>query len=86
MEKDKHMQEFTIKVKMSKRWIPHFLGMLKYMSILGHIGASRELTFFADGDGDFKSEFEWDIDTELVQDGLKIDGEESIKDRFYDAG
>ena len=80
------MEEFTIKVKMNKRWIPHFLGMLKYMQILGNVGSSRELTFFADGDGDFRPQFDWDIDIELVKGGLKIDGKDSITDRFYDAG
>ena len=80
------MEEFTIKVKMNKRWIPHFLGMLKYMQKLGGIGASRELTFYSDGDGDFNPKFEWDIDIETKQGDLKIDGVESITDRQYDAG
>ena len=29
------MKEFTIKVKMQERWIPHFCSMLKYMQRLG---------------------------------------------------
>lgn len=60
-------KEFTIKVKMRDRWIPHFLGMLKYMQLLGGVGASREIRFFADGDGDFRPKFEFDIDIKPIE-------------------
>jgi hypothetical protein len=56
--------EFTIKVSMDKRWVPHFLGLLREMQTLGEIGSSRTVCFFADGDGDYRPRFEWDTKTE----------------------
>ena len=44
---------FTIECEMNKRWVPHFLGMLKYMQQLGGLGGSRKVSFYSDGDGDF---------------------------------
>lgn len=55
--------QFTVKVSMESRWIPHFLGMLKYMQMLGNIGSSEKISFYSDGDGDFRPKFEWDIET-----------------------
>jgi hypothetical protein len=72
---------FTIKCTMKDRWVPHFLAMLKYMAYLGRIGASRKVTIYADGDGDFHPKFEWDeslpTDVKPITD---VNG-----DRFYDA-
>jgi len=59
-------KEFTIKVKMEERWIPHFLSMLKTMETLGKTGQSRYVCFMADGDGDFHPKFEFDIDFKEV--------------------
>ena len=72
---------FTIRVSMRKRWVPHFLGMLKYMERLGGVGASRKLTFYSDGDGDFRPRFEFD-------DRLPIRKGDDMKfeERHYDAG
>jgi hypothetical protein len=67
---------------MKKRWVPHFLSMLKYMQYLGGVGGSRTVSFYSDGDGDFRPKFEWD-------DSLSDDGEpvrDNGGDRFYDAG
>lgn len=47
------MMKFEITVEMEDRWVPHFLAMLKYMQQLGGMGASRKVSFYADGDGDF---------------------------------
>lgn len=44
---------------MKERWVPDFLGMLQKMQYLGYIGCSREITFFSDGDGDFRPKFTW---------------------------
>lgn len=44
---------------MNERWIPHFLGMLKYMQQLGSLGSSRKVGIYSDGDGDFRPKFEW---------------------------
>lgn len=68
MEKEK----FTIQVEMNKRWVPYFLGMLKRMQRCGYLGMSRSVSFYADGDGDYRPEFEWDTEIEPV-------------DRDYDA-
>jgi hypothetical protein len=73
--------DFTIKVTMQDRWIPHFLSMLQHMQHLGDIGSSREITFFSDGDGDFRPTFSWDIECELA-DPLK----DKEGTRYYDAG
>lgn len=75
------MREFTIKVKMQDRWIPHFCSMLKYMERLGSWGSSREVGLFADGDGDFRPKFEFDIEFEEVLPASEHDG-----NRIYDAG
>lgn len=73
--------EFTIKVKMQDRWIPHFLSMLQYMQHLGAMGSSREITFFSDGDGDFRPRFEWNIESEIAEPLNDTNGK-----RYYDAG
>ncbi len=74
--------EFTIKCSMRTRWVPHFLAMLKYMQQLGGLGGSRIVSFYADGDGDFRPKFEWD--SKLPSDAKPI--EDNNGDRTYDAG
>lgn len=74
--------EFTIKCKMRKRWAPHFLAMLKYMQQLGELGGSRKISFYSDGDGDFRPKFKWD--KTLDSDAKPI--EDSDGDRYFDAG
>jgi len=74
--------EFTIKVTMENRWIPHFLAMLKYMEQLGNAGSSRRVSIYADGDGDFHPKFEWSEDLDSSAEPVK----EHDGDRFYDAG
>lgn len=53
---------FTIKCTMRVHWVPHFLGMLKRMQHLGAIGSSRLVSFYSDGDGNFRPHFEWGDD------------------------
>lgn len=48
---------FTVRCTMKRRWAAQFLGMLKRMEILGTVGASRPVTFFSDGDGDYRPKF-----------------------------
>lgn len=45
---------------MNERWIPHFLSMIKYMERLGGLGSSRKVSFYSDGDGDFRPKFTFD--------------------------
>ena len=52
--------KFTITVTMKDRWIPYFLAMLKHMEQLGGWGSSRDVTFYSDGDGDFRPKFEFE--------------------------
>lgn len=49
---------FTVTCTMRRRWAKQFLGMLKWFQMLGSIGASRDITIYADGDGDFRPKFE----------------------------
>ena len=49
---------FTIHCTMKRKWASQFLGMLRHMQRLGSIGSTRLVTFFADGDGDFRPTFE----------------------------
>ncbi len=74
--------KFVIKVEMQDRWVPHFLAMLKYMQFLGGIGSSRKVSFYADGDGDFRPKFEWSAN--LPSDSKPISDKDG--NRFYDAG
>jgi hypothetical protein len=74
--------EFTVKCSMKTRWVPHFLGMLKYMQQLGGLGSSRKVALYADGDGDFRPKFEWDASLPEVAKPVEDNG----GDRFYDAG
>lgn len=74
--------KFTIECEIKDRWVPHFLAMLKYMQQLGKLGSSREVTFYSDGDGDFRPEFKWDPSLpEIANPKRDISG-----DRLYDAG
>ena len=41
---------FTISVTMRRRWVPHFLAMLKHMQKLGSWGSSRRVEFMSDGE------------------------------------
>ena len=74
--------KFTIEVEMKDRWVPHFLSMLRYMQTLGGMGASRKVSFYADGDGDFRPKFKW---SPALKDNVEP-REDKGGDRFYDAG
>ena len=73
---------FTIEVTMQKRWVPHFLSMLKLMDQFGKVGKSRKVTFYADGDGDFRPTFKWPV----ILSSAVIPIEDDKGDCFYDAG
>lgn len=63
-------RKFTIRVEMEERWVSHFISMLKEMEHLGDIGASRTVSLYSDGDGDFRPKFISDIDVDLVKPNL----------------
>lgn len=71
---------FNIKCTMSSRWIPCFLAMLKRMQYLGAIGSSSGLSFFSDGDGDYRPKFEWGEDLP------DPDCDNNQHDDYFDAG
>lgn len=74
--------KFTIECEMKTRWVPHFLGMLKYMQQLGGLGGSRKVSIYSDGDGDFHPKFKWDASLpEVAKPSSDNDG-----NRTYDAG
>ena len=80
---------FNVTCSMKKRWIPHFLAMLNYMESLGSWGSSRTVSFYADGDGDFRPKFDWLKDKEIqefTKDNLPKPVEDQHGDRIYDAG
>lgn len=74
--------EFLIKCRMKERWVPHFCSMLKHMERLGGQGSSRKVSFYSDGDGDFRPKFLFNLDTDEVD---PISGQES-GEHYYDAG
>jgi hypothetical protein len=74
---------FTITCTMKERWIPHFLGMLKQCQLLGAQGSSRDVTIFADGDGDFRPKFEWPANLSDPAPSIKTD---PSGDTYFDAG
>jgi len=78
----KKRKKFIIECDMEERWVPHFLAMLKYMEQLGGLGGSRTISFYSDGDGDFRPKFKWD--ESLPADGKPIKDDNG--DRTYDAG
>ena len=74
---------FTITCTMKMRWARQFLGMLKTMQRLGSWGSSRNVTFFADGDGDYRPKFHFDV----PKGGDIAEGEEDKSgNMFFDAG
>ena len=79
----KNTKTFNIEVTMQKRWIPHFLSMLKYMEQLGGLGGSRQVGIYSDGDGDFRPKFIFNDELlpEIKKPYFDNDG-----NRLYDAG
>lgn len=67
---------------MNERWIPHFLGMLKYMQQLGSLGSSRKVSIYSDGDGDFRPKFEWEKNLPSVAKEIQDDD----GNKLFDAG
>ena len=72
-------KKFTIEVEMEERWIDCFMSMLNKMEHLGNSGASRDVSIYSDGDGDFRPKFKADVDWEKME---PVDKNSS----HYDAG
>ena len=73
---------FTVKCTMRTRWVPNFLGMLKKMEQYGGMGCSGNITFYADGDGDFRPKFETTVGLPEPANPIKDDD----GDLVFDAG
>ena len=85
---DSDIITFDVTCTMNVRWAEQFLGMLHQMQRLGSMGSSRNVTIFADGDGDFRPKFQLNSD-EIIQNELRI-AEPIHTDKsgntFFDAG
>ena len=76
---------FNIKVTMDERWVDDFCSFLKYMGHCGKIGHSSLVSFFADGDGDFRPEFQFDI-SHNTKEGIPENKLASLPEFMWDAG
>ena len=74
-------KKFVIEVEMEERWINDFMSMLNRMEYLGNLGASRTVSIYSDGDGDFRPKLKSDVEWEKVEPTTSING-----DNTYDAG
>ena len=81
-ESDREEITFNVECTMNKRWARQFIGMLKRMQELGGVGSSREVKFFADGDGDFRPTFKIESDSTAFE-VSKGQGKENL---FFYAG
>lgn len=57
----------AISYRMKRRWLPHFIAMLKTMQSFGSAGHSGHVAFYADGDGDFRPKFNFYVGTTPVE-------------------
>lgn len=74
---------FTIEAGMNERWINDFCSMLKRMENCGKVGHSEIISFFADGDGDFRPCFNINTDFNIVPSKSSVMHDVTI---LYDAG
>lgn len=77
------IKKFTIEVQMEERWVDHFMSMLNRMEHLGNLGASRTVSIYSDGDGDFRPKFITDLAWKNVNYGKEDD---DLSNNHYDAG
>lgn len=56
---------FNVQCTMDERWVDAFCSMLHYMENCGNKGHSSLIGFYADGDGDFRPNFEIDRSYDL---------------------
>ena len=76
------LKTIQIEVTLKNRWVKPLINMLQDMQRLGSIGASRELIFFADGDGDFRPKFKVNIN---IPESMGVNELSKSKKLFYDA-
>lgn len=75
----------NIKANIPDRWVNCFCTFLKNLEMNGKIGHSSTIGFFADGDGDFRPTFDFDMEFEEIKPDYY--GEDYYKlEQTYDAG
>ena len=78
--------KFVIECEMNDRWVDHFCSMLSYMEECGNIGHSTVISFYSDGDGDFRPKFNIKTNFNKV-DGFKLNEYDLLKaEVIFDAG
>ena len=76
---------FNITATMDERWVNDFCSMLRYMEQCGAIGHSSLVGFYADGDGNFRPNFEIDREFE-VKNGIPKEDIYQKPEVMFDAG
>ena len=77
--------KFTINVTLKDRWVDDFCSLLKWMEHCGAVGHSSFVGFYADGDGDFRPEFDISIPFEQKE-GIPKDEILWKPEIMFDAG
>ena len=78
---------FTIEVTMNERWVNDFCSMLHWMQSCGNLGHSSLVSFYADGDGDFRPKFTINTEWEKTNGIWRKDGNlSSVPEVMFDAG
>lgn len=77
---------FTIKVTMNERWIDDFCSMLHWMQSCGNLGHSSLVGFYADGDGDFRPQFEIGTEYQKKKGVWNVENPLDPPEVMYDAG
>ena len=69
--------------EMEERWVNEFMSMLDKMEYLGDLGASRTVSIYVDGNGDFRPKFRASVNWDRVR---PKDADYDLNDTHYDAG
>jgi hypothetical protein len=76
---------FNVKCTMPKVWAIHFQSFLKEMENYGKLGHSGQISFFSDGDGNFRPNFKFSTEYGHI-DGLPPRRINSKAETMFDAG
>ena len=76
---------FNVKCTMPKVWASHFQSFLKEMERYGQLGHSGQISFMADGDGNFRPKFKFTKEYEPVQ-GIQSQQIAKKAEQLFDAG
>lgn len=76
---------FTVKCTMPKVWASHFQSFLKEMERYGKIGHSGQISFMADGDGNFRPKFKFTKEYDAVE-GIRSQYITKTAEQLFDAG